>query len=85
MVGRNPKAYLSAIHYLGLQPEEVAMVASHIFDLRAAASLGLRTVYIPRPQEEAEPNPENIKSKADGGEVDLVVSSLTELADILSR
>jgi FMN phosphatase YigB (HAD superfamily) len=61
------------------------MVAAHIFDLRAAASLGLRTVYIPRSQEEADPHPENIKSKGDGGEVDLVVSSLTELADILNK
>ena len=50
------------------------MVAAHILDLRAAASYGLKTVYIPRPGE----GEDNVKSKAEGGEVDLVVSCFTD-------
>ncbi|KAF8181585.1 haloacid dehalogenase [Pholiota molesta] len=32
----NPKAYLEAMRHLALPPEECAMVAAHIYDLRAA-------------------------------------------------
>lgn len=79
----NPKAYLSSIHLLGLKPEEVGMVAAHMWDLRGAAAVGVNTIYIPRPSEAAEPH--QVKSKADGGEVDLVVASFTELASVLSK
>ena len=36
---------------LGLQPEQVMMVAAHQNDLRAAAGVGLRTAFVPRPME----------------------------------
>jgi len=36
----------------GIQPHEVAMVASHLGDLRAAKSHGMQTIYIERPLEE---------------------------------
>jgi len=52
------------------------MVAAHIFDLRAAGSLGLKTVYVPRPDEDAGvPEGEVVKTKREGGEVDFVVDS----------
>lgn len=38
----NPAMYLGACTLLDLKPEEVAMVAAHIYDLRAAASFGVR-------------------------------------------
>ncbi|ORY73246.1 HAD-like domain-containing protein [Leucosporidium creatinivorum] len=38
----NPTMYHRACSLLDLQPEEVGMVASHIYDLRAAASCGVR-------------------------------------------
>lgn len=46
------ETYLGAVRELGLQPGEVAMVASHMSDLAAARILGLRTVYIERRNEE---------------------------------
>ncbi|KAH6906853.1 HAD-like domain-containing protein [Coprinopsis sp. MPI-PUGE-AT-0042] len=82
----NPNAYLGSIHHLGLKPEEVAMVTAHLFDLRGAAAVGMPVIYIPRPNlEEDDPHPENIKSKAEGGEADLIVSSFTELVEVLSK
>ncbi|KAJ3505587.1 hypothetical protein NLJ89_g7336 [Agrocybe chaxingu] len=81
----NPKAYLEAMRHLSLAPENCAMVAAHIFDLRAAASLGMKTVYVRRPDEDADAvkTGVGVKSKKDGGEVDCVIDSFTELATIL--
>ena len=45
------EVYLKAAALLGLSPGEVMMVAAHKPDLRAAASAGLRTAFVPRPQE----------------------------------
>lgn len=59
------------------------MVAAHIYDLRAAASHGMKTVYVRRPTEDTDVRDE-VKSKQDGGEVDVVVDSLEELATLLS-
>jgi len=77
----NPKAYLSAMHHLSLPPEKCAMVAAHIHDLHAAAAVGMKTVYISRPGEDKYST--EIRAKSDGGEVDMVVSSFTELASMM--
>jgi 2-haloacid dehalogenase len=45
------EVYLMAASYLGLEPEEVMMVAAHPADLRAAAAVGLRTAFVARPDE----------------------------------
>lgn len=82
--GRNPKVYLGALNHLSLEPNNCAMVAAHIYDLRAAAALGMRTVYIRRVGEESAIGVGEIKAKAQGGEVDVVVDSFTELAALLS-
>jgi 2-haloacid dehalogenase len=47
----DPEAYLTAVALLGLQPPQVMMVAAHQSDLHAAARLGLRTAFVPRPLE----------------------------------
>jgi 2-haloacid dehalogenase len=49
----NPATYLGAVQALGLQPEEVALVATHLGDLHAARGCGLRTIYVERDREEA--------------------------------
>ncbi|KAM4057624.1 haloacid dehalogenase-like hydrolase [Hirsutella rhossiliensis] len=49
----NPATYLGAAKELGLEPAQVAMVAAHLGDLKAARACGLRTIYVERPQEEA--------------------------------
>ena len=69
----DPRAYGVAIDALGISPGQIMMVASHPWDLRGGAALGLRTCCVRRPGEE--PPPE--------GEFDLVVDDLLELADEL--
>ncbi len=46
-----PEAYRTAVSLLGLEPEQVMMVAAHNYDLRAARGEGLRTAFVPRPLE----------------------------------
>jgi 2-haloacid dehalogenase len=45
------EVYLGAVDLLGCRPEQVMMVAAHPDDLKAAASCGLRTAFVPRPLE----------------------------------
>ncbi|PIL33890.1 hypothetical protein GSI_03596 [Ganoderma sinense ZZ0214-1] len=79
----NPQVYLGALHHLNLPGEKCAMVASHLWDLKAAAEhAGMKTIYVPRLTEDLEDR-EGVKSKAGGGEVDIVVNSFEELAALL--
>ncbi|KAK7688383.1 hypothetical protein QCA50_008756 [Cerrena zonata] len=78
----NPKMYLGAAERLSLTPDKVAMVAAHIYDLRAAAGHGMKTVYVRRPTEDVDQQ-DSVKPKSEGGEVDVVVSSFVELAELL--
>ncbi|KAI0406502.1 haloacid dehalogenase [Xylaria palmicola] len=48
----HPRTYLGAVDALGRRPNEVAMVAAHLGDLRAARGNGLRTIYVEREGEE---------------------------------
>jgi 2-haloacid dehalogenase len=48
-----PEVYLGAVSRMGLEPAQVAMVACHMGDLKAARACGLRTIYVERPEEEA--------------------------------
>ena len=80
---RNPKTYLGAIHHLGVPPEKVAMVAAHLHgDLLSAGSHGMKTVYVRRATEDVDVR-DSVKSKAEGGEVDVVVDSFEELAALM--
>jgi 2-haloacid dehalogenase len=65
-----PAAYLRSVAALGLQPDEVMMVAAHNADLAAAAALGLRTAFVSRPTEDAAP----------GGDWDVVAADFLDLA-----
>lgn len=47
----DPRTYQLAVKYLGLQPEQVMMVACHKYDILAAKALGLRTAFVARPLE----------------------------------
>ena len=40
----NPRAYQSVARLLGVPPQKCAMVAAHIFDLRAAKGCDYKTV-----------------------------------------
>jgi 2-haloacid dehalogenase len=47
----SPEVYLTALRLLDCPPPEAGMVAAHAADLRAAAALGLRPVFVRRPLE----------------------------------
>jgi 2-haloacid dehalogenase len=47
----DPAAYLGAVRLLGLDPGQLMLVAAHPADLRGAAAVGLKTAYVPRPEE----------------------------------
>ncbi|KZP26898.1 haloacid dehalogenase [Athelia psychrophila] len=80
----NEKVYKGAIHHLALPPSKIAMVAAHMWDLRGAASCGMRTIYVRRSSEDVNAA-QGVKCKEEGGEVDIVVNDLVELAGMLER
>jgi 2-haloacid dehalogenase len=76
-----PRIYLSAVEAFDLQPNECLMVSAsgHTGDIKGAAAAGLRTASVARPDEYGPATqPSTPKTHAD-----IVVGSLTELADKL--
>lgn len=47
----DPKVYLTALDLLDCRPQDAGMVAAHPSDLRAAATVGLRPIFVCRPLE----------------------------------
>lgn len=47
----DPAVYARSAALLGLEPQQVGMVAAHADDLEAAAQVGLRPVFVHRPHE----------------------------------
>lgn len=75
------EAYLTAVEYLDLAPEEVMMVAAHERDLDASRDAGLHTAYVHRPLEwgpEADAEEMPVESA-----YDVVAKDLEDLAEIL--
>ena len=60
-----PAAYLYAIEQLGIDPQRTLFVASHPWDLRAAALHGFRTAYIARPGAERPSSEDRFDLQAD--------------------
>ena len=73
----DPEVYLGACRLLDLPPASVLMVAAHPSDLRAAAACGLRTAYVPRPDEHGPGVPMEAWT---AGEFDTVADGLGTLA-----
>ncbi|KAI0917170.1 hypothetical protein AcW1_007564 [Taiwanofungus camphoratus] len=61
----DPAIYHKALDLLAVRPEETAMVAAHAYDLRAAAKLDMKTVYIQRSTEDPDEDMEAIKADVD--------------------
>ncbi|MEZ4707324.1 MAG: haloacid dehalogenase type II [Caldilineaceae bacterium] len=78
----DPEAYLTAVHLLGLQPEQVMMVAAHNGDLLAAQAIGLRTAFVYRPQEYG---PDQTTDLAPAASVDIAARDFNHLADLLEN
>ena len=73
----DPRVYLGAAELLQQPPEQVLMVAAHVYDLRAARSNGLRTAFVARP---AEWGPDAAPEQPEPGEFDLVAGTFEDLA-----
>ena len=76
----DPAIYRMAATYLGLDAGEIMMVASHKYDIRAAARLGFRTAFVARPLEFG---PEKLAGAADvaySDEFDINASDFLDLA-----
>jgi 2-haloacid dehalogenase len=80
----SPKVYLGAVKKFGLEPSQVAMVAAHLNDLKAAKSYGLRTIYVERPKEEDWDDTEVEESKH-AGFVDLWVDGSEKGFEAVAR
>ncbi len=74
-----PRLYLDAAAAFGLAPNECMMVACHSSDLAAAASHGLHTAHIARPNEHGPGKGERAPSVP----VDFAAADLAALADAL--
>ncbi|BGP46572.1 hypothetical protein JCM10450v2_002419 [Rhodotorula kratochvilovae] len=86
----HPAMYLGACGLLGFDEAarergEVALCASHIDDLRAASTHGIRTIYIRRATEDVgiPHGGDAVKPKSEGGEVDAVIWDIGEIARLV--
>ncbi len=73
----HPDTYLGVGRLLGLEPGEVMLTAAHNYDLRAARDQGLRTAFIPRPQEHG---PHQNQDFAPEEAWDLIANDIIDLA-----
>jgi 2-haloacid dehalogenase len=76
----DPAIYRMAATYLGLNPAEIMMVASHKYDIRAAGGLGFRTAFVARPLEFGVDGDADV---AYSDEFDINASDFLDLADQL--
>jgi 2-haloacid dehalogenase len=71
------EAYLTAVSFLELKPEEVMMCAAHTIDLVAARGCGMRTGFIYRPDEFGAAGKAD---EAKAGDFDVVAVGMAEFA-----
>jgi 2-haloacid dehalogenase len=73
-----PQAYLGTAALLDMRPSEICLVAAHESDLAAARACGLRTCFMPRPEEHGPAG--LVTDPAPAGEWDLVAADCLALA-----
>ncbi|KZT52738.1 HAD-like protein [Calocera cornea HHB12733] len=61
----SPDMYRRALELLAIEPEQALMVAAHAYDLRAAAKVGMKTVYIHRPTEDPQEDMSKVREDVD--------------------
>lgn len=76
----DPEVYLGAVSALGLEPEQVMMVAAHKGDLRAAQAAGLRAAFVER---RLEKGPSGGADLLPDPQSDVQATSFVDLADRL--
>ena len=75
-----PEAYLTTAALLGLRPEQCLMVAAHNNDLAKASEVGLRTAFVPRPNEHGAGRARDVTPAR---EWDVIARDFLDLADRL--
>lgn len=75
-----PQTYLGSAEAVGLRADQVALVAAHNDDLKAARAAGLRTVFIRRPHEHG---PQQTSDLEPSEAWDVIAESLTDAANQL--
>lgn len=75
-----PPAYLKSAEAVGVEPQQMALVAAHNDDLAAARACGLRTIFVRRPHEHGPAQTTDLQAEQDW---DIVAESLIEVADVL--
>ena len=78
----DPSVYTGAARLLGLAPEEVGMVAAHEHDLLGAQRVGLRTIFVARPDERGPDTAFEMPESIDT--FDVVADDFVDLADQLN-
>ncbi|MGZ4512967.1 MAG: haloacid dehalogenase type II [Mycobacterium sp.] len=78
----DPAIYRMGATFLGLNPGEIMMVASHKYDIRAAGRLGFRTAFVARPLEFGAGGEADV---AYSDEFDINASDFLDLAQQLGR
>jgi 2-haloacid dehalogenase len=73
----DPEAYLGCAELLDVAPAELALVAAHPSDLRAARDAGLTTAYVARPLERG---PGHEPPRVEDGEFDYLAEDFLDLA-----
>ena len=76
----DPEAYLGCAELLDVAPAELALVAAHPSDLRAARDAGLTTAYVARPLERG---PGHEPPRVEDGEFDYLAEDFLDLASQL--
>jgi 2-haloacid dehalogenase len=74
------EAYLTTAALLGLRPEQCLMVAAHNNDLAKASEVGLRTAFVPRPNEHGTGRARDVTPAR---EWDVIARDFIDLADRL--
>ena len=73
----DPRTYQMTYELLGVQPQQVMLVAAHPDDLQAAQRMGLRAGFVPRPLEHGPAKTPNLTSDTS---FDIVASDFEDLA-----
>ena len=73
----DPEAYLGCAALLDVAPDELALMAAHPSDLRAARDAGLKTAYVARPLERG---PGRRPPRVEDGEFDYTADDFIDLA-----
>jgi len=76
------EAYLASARMLGLQPDQVCMVAAHNADLVSAAGNGLRTAFVARP---GEYGPHQVRDFGPEHDYDYVARDFVDLAAMMTN